>query len=173
MRTRLLAFGISASVLLADRATKLLIQATVPQWDAYVVIPGIFNIVHTENRGAVFGMLAQSPTEWRAFVLIGLSLVVAGLVAAMLWQATSPASRGGWALRMALSLVLGGALGNLHDRLVRGAVTDFLQVFLGSFEWPAFNVADSAISVGACLLLVDLIRHRRQPAGHQDAAQAH
>jgi len=172
MRARLTAFGIAAIVLLIDRATKMLIQSSVPRWDTYVVIPGIFNIVHIENRGAVFGIMAESSSEWRAFVLIGLSLVVTGLVAAMLWQATSHASRTGWAMRLALALVVGGALGNLYDRLAQGGVTDFLQVFIGSYEWPAFNFADSAISVGAGLLLLDLIRHRRQPDGSQNAAQA-
>jgi signal peptidase II len=173
MRARLTAFGIAAMIVLADRISKILIEANVPRWETYVVIPGVFNIVHTENRGAVFGILAESAVEWRAFVLVGLSLVVTGFVAAMLWQATSPASRGGWALRAALALVLGGAVGNLYDRLSQGSVTDFLQVFIGSYEWPSFNVADSAISVGACLLLLDLLRHRRQPSGNQDAAQAH
>lgn len=173
MRARLAAFGISALILLADRVTKILVEANVPGWETYVVVPGVFNIVHTRNRGAVFGILAESANEWRAFVLVGLSLVVTGFVAAMLWQATSPASRGGWPLRWALALVLGGAVGNLYDRFSQGSVTDFLQVFIGSYEWPSFNVADSAISIGACLLLVDLLRHRRQPAGSRNAAQAH
>jgi signal peptidase II len=172
MRSRLTAFGIAALIVLADRVTKILIEVNVPRWETLVVIPGVFNIVHTENRGAVFGILAESAIEWRAFVLVGLSLVVTGFVAAMLWQATAPASHGGWTLRTALALVLGGAVGNLYDRLSKGSVTDFLQVFIGSFEWPSFNIADSAISVGACLMLVDLLR-RRRPAGSQDAAQAH
>jgi len=168
-----MAFGISALVLFADRVTKLLIEWNVPRWDTYVVIPGVFNIVHTENPGAVFGIMAQSGGEWRAFVLIGLSLVVTGFVGAMLWQATAPTAQTGRLYRLALSLVVGGALGNLYDRLSGGTVTDFLQVFIGSYEWPSFNVADSALTVGVCLLLVDLIRHRRHPAGSQDAAQAH
>lgn len=173
MRVRLAGFGIAALVLLLDRVTKILIERNLPQWDAYVVIPGVFNIVHTENRGAAFGMLANSATEWRAFVLVGLSLVVTVFVVAMLWQSTAPSSRNGWGIRCALALILGGAIGNLYDRLAQGAVTDFLQVFLGSYEWPSFNVADTAISVGAGLLLLDLIRHRRQPAGSRNAAQAH
>jgi signal peptidase II len=173
MRARLTAFGIAAMVLLLDRATKLLIQSSVPRWDARVVIPGIFNIVHIENRGAAFGMLAESASEWRAFVLVGLSLVVTAFVAALLWQSTAPSSRGGWSLKTALALIIGGAVGNLHDRLSQGAVTDFLQVFIGAYEWPAFNVADAAISIGAGLLLLDLIRHRRQPDGSRNAAQAH
>jgi signal peptidase II len=173
MRSRLTAFGLAAGVLLVDRATKLLIQASVPRWDSYVVIPGVFNIVHTENRGALFGILAESAAEWRSFVLVGLSLVITVFIAAMLWQSTSPASCVARAPRAALALILGGAVGNLIDRLWQGAVTDFLQVFLGSYEWPSFNVADSAISVGVGLFLLDLIRHRRRPEESRDAAQAH
>lgn len=173
MRARLTGFGISALILIADRVTKLLIERNVPRWDTYVVIPGVFNIVHNENPGALFGIMADAGGEWRAFVLIGLSLVVTGFVGAMLWQSTAPGSRSGRLYRLALSLVVGGALGNLYDRLSGGAVTDFLQVFIGSYEWPSFNVADSALTVGVCLLLLDLIRHRRQPAGSQNAAQAH
>jgi signal peptidase II len=172
MRARLTAFGLAAMVLLVDRATKLLIQDSVPRWDVYVVIPGVFNIVHTENRGAVFGIMAESAVEWRAVMLVGLSLVITVFIAALLWQSTSPASRTGWGLRIALALIVGGAAGNLYDRLSQGSVTDFLQVFIGSYEWPSFNVADSAISVGVCLFLVDVIRHRRQPDGSRNAAQA-
>jgi signal peptidase II len=173
MRARLMAFGLAAMVVLVDRLTKLLVQASVTKWDVYVVIPGVFNIVHTENRGAVFGIMAESGVEWRAFMLVGLSLVITGFIAAMLWQSTSPASRTGWVLRTALALIVGGAAGNLYDRLSQGSVTDFLQVFIGSYEWPSFNVADSAISVGVGLFLIDVIRHRRQPDGSRNAAQAH
>ncbi|MBI4877952.1 MAG: signal peptidase II [Acidobacteria bacterium] len=173
MRSRVIAFGIAALVALADRATKLLVENALPRWDSYVVIPGVFNLVHSQNRGAAFGFLAESASEWRAFVLVGLSLVVTGFVFSLLWQATRPASQSGWTLRIALALIIGGALGNLYDRLAQGSVTDFLQVFLGSYEWPSFNLADSAISLGAGLLLLDLLRGRRQPAENGNAAQAH
>jgi signal peptidase II len=161
-RSRWLAFGIAALVLLLDRLTKAVIEISVSAWETYVVIPNFFNIVHSENRGAAFGLLADASAEWRSFVLVGLSLVVMVFVGSLLWQSARPGG-GSRSLRTGLALMLGGALGNLYDRLAEGSVTDFLQFYLGSYEWPAFNVADSAITIGAGLLLVDLVRHRRQP----------
>lgn len=161
--SRRLAFGIAAMVVLLDRLTKLVIETSVPAWETYVVIPNFFNIVHTENRGAAFGLLADASAEWRSFVLVGLSVVVMVFVGSLLWQSARPGG-GSRSLKTGLALMLGGALGNLYDRLSEGSVTDFLQFYLGSYEWPAFNVADSAISIGAGLLLLDFLRHRKQPA---------
>ncbi len=157
MRRRLAVFGLAAAVFLADRATKELIQSRVAATEVLPVIPGFFNIVHTRNAGAAFGLLAGAPGEWRALFLTGLSVAVLIIVARLLWQN----SAGGRLLLASLALILGGALGNLYDRVVDGSVTDFLQVFLGPYEWPSFNVADSAISVGAALLVWDLWRGRR------------
>ena len=166
MSSRLVAYGIAAAVFFPDRVTKGIIQAKVPVWDSYVVIPGFFNIVHVENRGAAFGLFSDVDSEWRAFFLLCVSLLVLALVAAVLW---APSAAGGVAgnraSRLGLSLVLGGALGNLYDRLVNGTVTDFLDVYVGTYHWPAFNVADSAITVGAGLLLLDLwLSRRKAPA---------
>lgn len=173
---------IVAGVFALDRATKLWIEAKVGQLDTIEVIPGIFNIVYTRNRGAAFGLLQTAPEWLRLTVLVGLSVVILGLIAGMLWQATRPAKPGlgkpGPAIsRWALALVMGGAMGNLWDRVLAGSVTDFLQVFLGSYEWPSFNVADSAISVGAVLMAIDLLRNKEQaapagPAGSGEEAHA-
>jgi signal peptidase II len=126
------------------------------------VVPNIFNIVHTKNRGAAFGFLNDSPSEWRTMFLVVVSIAILGMIGHMLWQATRDRSTP--ALRLALALVFGGAVGNLWDRVGKGEVTDFLQVFLGSYEWPSFNVADSAISIGAVLLALDMFRGQR-PSG--------
>ncbi len=160
MSSRLIAYGVAATVFLLDRVSKAVIQANVSLWDTYVVIPGLFNIVHAENKGAAFGLFADATAEWRTFFLLGLSLIVLVLVAGALWH---PSSAGGsrW-MRIGLSLVLGGALGNIFDRIARGAVTDFLDFHLGGYHWPAFNVADSAITTGAFLLLLDLWHTRRK-----------
>lgn len=153
-----LPFLLAASVFVLDRVTKLAIEARVSMWDTIVLIPGVLNIVYTRNRGAAFGIFANAPDGWRQLLLIGVSLAVMGLIVWMIWQ-----SRGGPALPLvALGLVLGGAAGNLFDRVASGSVTDFIQVFLGSYEWPSFNVADSAITVGALLLGWDMIRARER-----------
>lgn len=148
---------IIAAVIALDRTTKIYVERNVSFWDTHVVIPDVFNIVHTQNRGAAFGILADAPDLVRGVVLIGLSLVVLVFIARQLWTCRETS------MQVALALVLAGAAGNLYDRIVRGSVTDFLQVFLGSYEWPSFNVADSAICVGACLLALDLLRPRREP----------
>jgi len=161
MSYRLFAYILAATVFLLDRVSKALIQAKMSLWDTYVVIPGVFNIVHTENKGAAFGLFADSSSEWRTFFLLGLSLVVLVLVAGALWH---PSGVSRW-MRLGLALVLGGALGNVFDRVVSGAVTDFLDFHAGGYHWPAFNVADSAITTGALLLLLDLWRTgRKAPA---------
>lgn len=164
MISRAARFALAAFIAVADRATKFWIESNVSAWDTFPIIPNVFNIVHTQNRGAAFGMLSQSETEWRRIVLVGVAAAVTAFVAAQLWRMP----KGGWPgnnwVAVALAMVVGGAAGNLYDRIVRGSVTDFLQVFLGSYEWPCFNVADSAISVGAILLLISLWRRTEQPA---------
>lgn len=153
-----LPFLLAALVFVLDRMTKLAIEAQVSMWDTIVLIPGVLNIVYTRNRGAAFGIFANAPDGWREFLLIGVSLVVMGMIVWMMLQ-----SRGGPAMTaVALGLVLGGAAGNLYDRIAVGSVTDFIQVFIGSYEWPSFNVADSAITVGAVLLGWDMIRSRQR-----------
>ena len=161
MSTRLLAYGVAATVFLLDRVSKAIIQANVSLWDTYVVIPGFFNIVHAENKGAAFGLFADATPELRTFFLLGLSLIVLVLVAGALWHPSGGAGGSRWT-RLGLSLVLGGALGNIFDRIARGAVTDFLDFHVGGYHWPAFNVADSAITTGALLLLFDLWHTRRK-----------
>ncbi len=162
MNARLRAALLITGIVALDRATKLYIRTRVSAFDVYPVIPGFFNIVHTENPGAAFGMFSDSPTEWRGILLVGISLGVMAIIGTMLWRmAAAPHSR---LMLIGLALVFGGALGNLWDRLFRGTVTDFLQLFFGSYEFPSFNVADSAITIGAGLLIVDLWRSRKTKA---------
>jgi signal peptidase II len=161
MNQRLQSALIIVAVFVLDRITKLWVIARVSSADVFPVIPGFFNIVHAENPGAAFSMLADAPAKWRGVVLVGFSIAVMAVVAAIMWRPIE--SR---LMRIALPLVFGGALGNLIDRAFRGTVTDFLQFFFGSYEYPSFNIADSAITVGAVLLVIDLIRaekKRKQP----------
>ena len=162
MMFRLLPFALAAVIFVLDRATKILIQQHVSAWDSLVVIPHFFSIVHTENRGAAFGMFSGSTGAWHNFLLVGLSLAVLVFVGGMLVR---PNQARGWILRIGLGLIMGGALGNVYDRISTGTVTDFLDFYLGTHEFPSFNVADSAISTGAGLLLLDMWRSReRKPA---------
>ncbi len=162
MRRLLYESAIIAAVVALDRATKLYIQRTFSFTAIKPVIPGFFNIVHWENPGAAFGVLADSPTPWSSALLVGVSLAVMTVIGVMLWR---PGAANTMLMRTALALVFGGALGNLWDRLFRGTVTDFLQFFFGSYEFPSFNVADSMITIGAGLLLIDLwLTRHHQPA---------
>jgi signal peptidase II len=154
VRSALIIFVIVA----LDRISKLYIRSHVSLSDMFPVIPDIFNIVHAENPGAAFSMLTDAPPYWRFTLLVGVSLSVLLVIGVLLWRL--PKNAGGL-MSIALATVFGGALGNLWDRIFRGTVTDFLQVFIGSYEFPSFNVADSAITVGAALLVIDLWRTRK------------
>jgi len=154
-------YAIASIVFALDRITKRIIESRMSVFDTHTVIPGFFDIVHARNRGAAFSIFAESTSPLRPFFLIGLSLAALILVAGILRKASNldkPTAIG-------LSLILGGALGNVFDRIVSGAVTDFLDFYVGTLHWPAFNVADSAIVIGSGLLLLSLLRPKQQPAG--------
>jgi signal peptidase II len=156
---RLYAFSIAAGVFALDRITKLAVNAYISEWDTYTIIPGFFNLIHAENPGAAFSMFAQSPSEWRRFILILVSGAAAVLIATLLWR---PGRLGDTRLaRTGLALVLGGSTGNLYDRIVHETVTDFLDAYAGTLHWPAFNVADSAITIGVALIILEMVRSHR------------
>ena len=163
MRQRLVPFLIAAVVVLLDRFSKGLIKAHFSAYDTISVIPGLFNIVHTENPGIAFGMLANATGPWRDILLIGFSAVVLIAISVMLLRSLSQRDT---ILRTALAFILGGACGNLYDRIVNGTVTDFIEVHAGQHYFPAFNVADSAITVGACLLLLDMWWAKERKVSH-------
>jgi signal peptidase II len=144
---------IALGVLLLDRFTKWLVARDISLHDSITVIKHIFYITHVENRGAAFGLFAESPSEWKVALLVLFSIVALVIVSALLWRSSHTVT----ATAVGLSLILGGALGNLWDRLLSGRVVDLLLVYLGSYEWPAFNVADSAIVVGAGLLVFEIL----------------
>jgi signal peptidase II len=150
-------------VVLLDRLSKGSIKAHISAYDTITIIPGLFNIVHTENPGIAFGMLSNASGPWRDIVLIGFSAAVLIAISVMLLR---PGSQRDTVLRVALAFILGGAFGNLYDRIVNGTVTDFVEVHAGQHYFPAFNVADSAITVGACLLLLDMWRAKERRVSH-------
>ena len=146
-------FLIAVAVVVLDRYTKWLISHRLTMHDSITVIPGFFRIIHTENPGAAFGMFADSPAPWKIALLILFSVVALLIVSALLWKTSHALTTTG----VGLSLILGGAVGNLWDRIVSHRVVDFLLFYIGHYQWPAFNVADSAIVVGACLLVLEIL----------------
>jgi signal peptidase II len=154
---------IALAVLLLDRITKWAIARTIPLEDAVNIIPGFFRLTHLENTGAAFSLFADSPSPFRTTLLIAFSIAALAVVSVLLWKDRSVFHSG----TLALSLILGGAVGNLWDRVSDGKVTDFLDFYIGAHHWPPFNVADSAIVVGALLLFLRMIRtdHHPQTAG--------
>jgi signal peptidase II len=145
---------VSLGVLALDQWTKWWIETTVPAHTSREILPGLFHLSHVRNTGVAFGLLATGGDWSRTLLLICFIAAVLLFVGYSFRATPVTARRHLWAL----ALVLGGAVGNFLDRLVSGAVTDFLAVFIGSWRWPDFNVADSAIVVGVGLLLLDLFR---------------
>jgi signal peptidase II len=164
MSRRMPAFALAGVWFCLDRATKLLVEANMGREDVFAAIPGFFNLIYTENRGMAFSLLSEGESEWRSFFLIGLTALVLAFVACILWQSSPKGLAASGLSRTGLSLVLGGALGNLYDRVVNGAVTDFLDLYVAGYHWPAFNVADMGLTVGAALVIVDLWRSRHREA---------
>ena len=171
---------VSLGVLLLDQITKLLAVRFLASVDRIELIPGLFNLDFSTNAGGLFGYFSDLGTPWRQLLLTGLPVVAVGMI---LWfiargdEETRPTLLG-------LSLILGGAVGNLVDRVLRTEVVDFFDVFVapsrladwltstfGTAHWPTFNVADAAIVSGACLLALTIVRPARA-AEASDAAAA-
>jgi signal peptidase II len=144
---------IALAVILLDRAAKLVIIQTFRLGQGIPVIPGFFDIVFVLNPGAAFGFLATLSEQVRNPLFILISVVAVILI--IFYHTRYLRSRG--LVSVALGLVLGGAVGNLIDRLRYGMVVDFLDVHVGQYHWPAFNVADSAISIGVSLMILDML----------------
>jgi signal peptidase II len=150
---------LSLAVIVADQWSKWMIEAHLPFHSSQPVVSGLFNLTHVRNSGVAFGLFASDGGRGSWFlVLLGL---VALAAVAVYFRFTPSHDR---FLLTALALVVGGAVGNLIDRTTSGAVTDFLDLYTGAHHWPAFNVADSAISIGIVLMLFDSFRQRHVPA---------
>jgi signal peptidase II len=142
-------FLIVAAVIALDRLTKWLVIRHLPEAHQIPVIPGLFQLSHWENTGAAFSMFADSSSPWRTLGLIGFAVAALLVVGFLLWKSGSALN----AITLALALIMGGASGNLWDRVAKGTVTDFLDFFIGQHHWPPFNIADSAIVIGSLLLV--------------------
>jgi signal peptidase II len=152
-RARCVHFLLALIVVLLDRWTKRLVAARIPMFTHIQIIPGFFRLTHTENTGAAFSLFADSPSHWKTGLLIGFSLIAMVIVSVLLWRQRSALTITG----IALSLILGGAVGNLWDRVASGRVVDFLLFYVKQYQWPVFNLADSAIVVGAGLLVAEIL----------------
>ena len=151
---------LTLAVVAGDQASKHQIRLTMALHDSVSIVPGLFSLTHVANRGALFGMLRDLPDPWRSMLF---TLVPLGAIALIIYfQLRTPL--GDAAAHTGLALILGGALGNLADRVRLGYVTDFLDVYLSDHHWPAFNVADSSICVGVSLLVLSLLLARREAA---------
>ena len=145
---------VSAAIVVLDQITKQMVRVGVPLHDSIEVIPGMLNLVHVRNTGAAFGFLNLADFACKRLLMTGMALLA---LVAVGWYASQIGPRAVLA-RAGLALILGGAVGNLIDRAAVGYVVDFVDVYWGSVHFWAFNVADSAITVGACLLILDLLR---------------
>lgn len=159
IRRRIPEVWIAAAVVVLDQATKALIKARLPLHESLTVIPGFFDLTHVRNTGAAFGMLNSIEFAYKPAVMVLIALIALGAVAS--YALTLPATQR--IARYGLALILGGAVGNLIDRATMGFVVDFVDVYWRGVHFWAFNVADSAITVGVVLLLLDVLGVGRVP----------
>ncbi|MBN2056662.1 signal peptidase II [bacterium] len=172
-RMRSMALLVMTGIVILDQITKLMILGRVSVGSRITVIPGCLDITHVKNPGAAFGFMSRLEFPGKRFLLVVLTL---GAVLFMLYYLYQSNTRNKM-MAAGLTLVVAGALGNLIDRIFRDGVVDFILVYIQHLEWPSFNIADSAISAGILLLLLDVLLHRdragadhRQPAGGENVS---
>ena len=146
----------SVAIVLADQATKLAVENYTPEEYSRAIIPGFLHLVHRHNPGVAFGILADAESVWLRALLLLFSVAAIGVLSWLLVTNRAGGARG----RAGLALILGGAAGNAMDRLHHGSVIDFVDFHLAGRHWPAFNVADSAIVIGAGLVILELLLER-------------
>jgi len=159
--TRLAGFRwtwLSLGVVLLDQVTKYLLERFTAPGQVHQIIPGLLNLVNARNPGVAFSILADFDSDWLRPALIAFSLAAIGLLGWLLWSGRA----GGTLTRWGLALALGGAAGNVVDRLLFGAVFDFIDVHVRHWHWPAFNVADSAITIGLIFVVWEMLFGRRR-----------
>lgn len=149
-------FLFAAALVVLDQVTKGIVAGKVTLYESVPVIRGFFNITRIHNKGAIFGTFSQTNNTFVFALLTAASLAALALVVYFFFK--TPASDK--LMKVSLTLIMAGALGNQFDRLVRGHVIDFLDFYVGQAHWPFFNAADSCITIGACLMLVTLFRRK-------------
>ena len=153
----------AATIIGLDQASKMWVTRVIGSYETVPLISGFFNLVQVRNRGMAFGMLNRVGTDWQSYLLIAATLAAVGII--VFWFARlEEGSRGAV---IGLSLVLGGAIGNLIDRIRWREVVDFLDFHIGQYHWPAFNLADSAITVGTLWLAIYLLFFSQAQTGNR------
>ena len=142
-----------SAIVVVDQLTKAIVDLTMPLHHSIPIIDGFFDLTYIRNTGAAFGVLAGRHESFRLPFLVGVSILAIGIILVMLKRLRA----GETGLTTALAFILGGAVGNLIDRIVHGEVIDFLDVHWSGYHWPAFNVADSGITIGVAITLFYLI----------------
>lgn len=165
-RSHLLPALLLLLLVLADQLSKWWVRSSLALYEVREVVPGLFNLVHYTNTGAAFGLLAGEPTPGRRLFFVAVALLALGLLAVLYRQV----GRQGGIYPHALALIAAGAVGNLIDRIFFGKVTDFLDFYLGVYHWPAFNIADSAITIGVLLFLWATLRDGKEEGEEQLSA---
>jgi len=148
------ALGVAAAVVALDQLTKAVVAARMAPHESIPIIPGLFALTYVRNTGAAFGIFAGRFMAVRVPFFLAVSALA---VVMLLWFLRSTPGERRWVV-IACGAVVGGAIGNMIDRLAYGEVIDFLDVFVGAYHWPAFNVADSAITLGVVVLCLDALR---------------
>ena len=143
-KTTLLLLLPAIAVIILDQISKYIIAITIVKHGSVAVIEGFFNLVHVRNRGMAFGLMNRPGQNFKSYVLVAATLCAIGLLLFWFRKMKDEDPK----ITVGLSLILGGAVGNFIDRIRLGEVIDFLDFYIGSYHWPAFNVADSAITIG-------------------------
>jgi signal peptidase II len=151
----------AAGTVALDQATKLLVHNLMQPWTGREIVPGLFNLVHVLNKGAAWGFLDDDRIDWQRPLFILISLAAVALIAYMI-RLTRDGDR--WMIA-GLGMIAGGAVGNAIDRIWLGSVIDFLDFYYNGHHWPAFNVADSALTVGAGCIIVSTLLNRKDTRG--------
>lgn len=151
---------LSLLVLVADQWSKWMVERHLPLHQPKEVIPGFLNFTHVQNTGVAFGMFAANGSSRGTLILTALGIVALVVVGIYFWR-TSNQDR---LMLSSLALILGGAVGNLMDRIATGSVTDFIDAYVGTYHWHTFNVADSAITIGICLMALEIFLAGKKPA---------
>ncbi len=158
-------FLVAALVFVIDHLTKYWVSSTVARYETIEILPGYLRISHVLNSGVAFGLFREFDSPWKPYFLAGMAVIAVIVIVA--YSRRMPSER--VLLQLALAVTMGGILGNFADRIMHGAVVDFIEVHVNeSFYWPTFNVADSAITIGIAMLLIDTLVHPDEAAGRRE-----